>query len=67
MSKLFTAVILITSISSAYANDVILENLLNAKKRVRLELWYNGISEKEKEADKAIPVEIEKALKDFVL
>ena len=67
MSKFFTAVMLFTCVSSAYANDVILENLLNVKKRVRLELWYDGISEKETKTNKPIQIEIEKALSDFVL
>lgn len=71
MLKLFTAVLFATFFGHASAADQVYENLLNAKKRVRLILWYHGLKIEKKQVNrlkkdsKKIPVEIEKPLEEL--
>lgn len=71
MSKIFTAVVLMSFINVSFAADQIYEHLFDTKKKVRLGLWYNGIKKDKKDKsklnkkEKSLPLEIEKPLNEF--
>ena len=66
----FFAVVLFVFMGNAFAGEQVIDQVLTVKERVRLNLWYQGLSDdvqQSKDTPRKISVELETAIDQYDL